>query len=175
MPSQDGPGGAPEYDFRKMARAADLGDAAHLPDDHNPYPRGVIPAIDAQPESEATILRAQLAGLRSGVRAVAETLVRTGRVPEAEAQGMLRQLGVPLLDRQQYRMEVPVAGVAVVDVMAADLIEARVIADSIVERGTGSMISTMLPGGSRLARMSRADHAQPIGTRQDKAREVTTP
>lgn len=124
-------------------------------------------------DATAEIARRELEALRSGVRAVAETMVRTGRVPEHEVQSMLARLGVPPLERYQFRMEVPVSGVAIIDVMAADATEAKLLAGSIVDRGTNAMMSTMLPGGARLAKFGRSDEAHVVQGKLRTGGEVT--
>lgn len=106
-------------------------------------------------QQEAADALAALAALQSGVRAVAETLVRTARMPEAEVQGLLAQLGVPLLERRHYRMRVKVAGEAIIDVVAADEREAQILAGAAVDRGARTMLSTMLPGGARVQQLYR--------------------
>lgn len=104
-----------------------------------------------------------LNALQSGVRALADTLVRTGRVPESEAQDMLKQLGVPPLERVHYRMRIKVTGTAVVDVMAGDTRDAQIQSGTIVDRGVRSMVSTMIPGGARVVELYRDGQPEVAG------------
>lgn len=121
---------------------------------------------------QAGNLSRELDALRSGVRAYAEDLIKSGRTSETDAQDMLKQLGVKPLTRASRRVEVHLAGKVIINVMSGDDREAQVLAGAAIDRGVRSMTGVMLPGGARMVELYR--DGQPIVLSVEDHGEVTT-
>lgn len=140
MPSQDGPGGAPEM----------------TPLDQ--YQDRVSHAVDEKLDTltrELAEARRELDDVRSGARALASSLVIGNRLGVSVANKWLRDLGIPELERRIFTMVAPIAGLVTIDVVASDEREAVLLATEAINRGATSLVHSMVLGGARVVSMTR--------------------